>query len=161
MPDGTSEKLNEAPASAAPQGVAGETEIKEKDALGHVGGKARHFRISRRDSFVNDVKNGTAEGVFSEFSAVVSFIILVVTVYLSFVAMGNASFEAGVAVIVSFVFAVLGLVFAIAGFKNHKKIRHYAEKRGLIASLVLMAGIIALFVLGLVKVLNAGASIGA
>lgn len=124
--------------------------IRETDEIGSVRQKTVHFRISRKDTLVNDLKNSTAEGIVSSALSVVGLILLVIAVIVSFYEQGSSGVFIGLLPVLSLLLSVASLIFATAGLKRKDKIRHYMEKRGLAISLVTIAILIALYIRGLV-----------
>lgn len=116
--------------------------------------KTEHFKISRRDTIVNDLKNSTKEGLASFAISIVSLLLVVTAVLVSYYQHGQSRALIGLIPIFAFVLAVGAVIFAIFGFRRKDKVRHYMEKRGLVIALVTIAVLIAVFVRGLILFLG-------
>jgi|GEM_PF-2131950 len=132
----------------------GEVTVEEKKEYGSLGGHAQHIRISRRDSLMNDLRNGTAQGVFSCVLAFFAGALLIAAIIQSYFAAGASGYEVGVELVFAVAFDLVGFGFSVAGFRDKDKIRHYAEKRGHIACIVIFFLLAAVFVYGLITWLN-------
>ena len=122
--------------------------VEEEKSYGHVG-KTRHITISRRDTMVNDFKNSTIQGLVSLLFSLSALFVTVFGIYRSYRLAGEGGYELGLLMIGALILAVVSLIFGILGLRNHRKIRHYMEKRGIVISLIVIAGLIALFITGL------------
>ena len=129
------------------------TEEREK-SLSEIQPKSRHFKISRKDTMLNDLKNSTVQGIISFVLSLVSFVSLLLSVYLSYRAGGRAGYFIGVMPIGALLMAAASVVLGILGFKNRKKIRHYMEKRGIILSVLVILLLAALYIKGLILYLH-------
>ncbi len=128
----------------------------EEQRLGHVGDKVEHFRISRRDTLVNDLRNSTVEGITSFGAALTALLLLLVAIFLSYRAGGRSGYAAGILMVIDVLFTIAAVIFAGLGFKRKDKVRHYMEKRGLILGLIVAAALTALYVRGLILYLQNG-----
>ena len=122
--------------------------IEEERSYGHIG-KTRHITISRRDTMINDFKNSTVQGLISLLLSLGSLFMVFFGIYRSYRMGGAGGFELGIFMILALLLAVLSILLGVLGLRNRKKIRHYMEKRGIVISIVVILGLIALFVLGL------------
>ena len=122
--------------------------IEEPQEFGSVG-KTQRLVISRRDTIVNDLKNSTWQGLVSFVFSLVSVVVILGGFYLSFRSAGNSGPELGILMICAFNFGALAIVFGILGLKNRRKIRHYMERRGIILGFLCIAGLIAMYVRGI------------
>ena len=121
--------------------------IEDEEPLGSIG-KTRHFTISRRDTIVNDLKNSTASGLVSFMLSVFSLILLVICVYDSYRNAGKSGVIIGIILFLAFVASILAIVFGILGYRNHSKIRHYMEGRGILLGGIVLTALTVLFVIG-------------
>lgn len=110
--------------------------------------KPKKIVISKRDTLVNDIKNGTAEGILSLVFAVLGVLLFLFGIYHSFRAAGNAGYEIGIIMLMTLISAGASVALAVIGFRNREKTRHYMETRGLVISLVLIGVLIVVFVRG-------------
>ena len=117
--------------------------------------KTEHFKISRRDTLVNDLKNSTTEGLISFGLSLVSLFIVIASIIVSYRQQGNSRALIGLMPLFSLIISIGALIFAILGFRRKDKVRHYMEKRGLVISLITISILIAVFIRGLIKVLQA------
>ena len=115
--------------------------------------KTEHFKISRRDTLVNDLKNSTKEGLLSFGISLVSLLIVAASILISYYENGASRAIIGLLPLFSFILSIGALIFAAFGFRRKDKVRHYMEKRGLIISLLTIAILIAIFIRGLIRVL--------
>jgi len=115
--------------------------------------KTEHFKISRRDTLVNDLKNSTKEGLLSFGISLVSLLIVAASILISYYEKGASRAIIGLLPLFSFILSIGALIFAAFGFRRKDKVRHYMEKRGLIISLLTIAILIAIFIRGLIRVL--------
>ncbi|MBQ6551337.1 MAG: hypothetical protein IJL78_08015 [Lachnospiraceae bacterium] len=122
--------------------------IEEEKSYGHIG-KTRHITISRRDTLINDFKNSTVQGLVSLLLSLGALFMVFFGIYRSYRMEGAGGYELGILMILALLFAVLSLLFGVLGLRNRKKIRHYMEKRGIVISIIVILGLIALFITGL------------
>lgn len=122
--------------------------LEEEKSYGHVG-KMRHITISRRDTLVNDFKNSTVQGLVCLLFSIGALLMTLGGIYRSYRMAGSGGFELGLMMIGALLLAVISLLFGVLGLRNHKKIRHYMEKRGIVISIIVIIGLIALFIAGL------------
>ncbi|MBQ6680138.1 MAG: hypothetical protein IJM76_09000 [Lachnospiraceae bacterium] len=121
--------------------------LEEEEPLGSIG-KTRHFTISRRDTIINDLKNSTAAGLVSFMLSVFSLILLVICIYDSYRNAGKSGMVIGIILFGAFVSSILAIIFGCLGYRNRGKIRHYMEGRGIVLGIIVLAALIALFVIG-------------
>lgn len=129
-----------------------EERIKEEEQeqpYGKLAGATTHFKISRRDTLVNDFKNSTIEGALSFGFSLVSALILLAGIFFSYRRGGEAGYIVGLVMIISGLFAGTSVVLSSIGFRRKDKVRHYMEKRGLVISIIVIALLTALFARGL------------
>ena len=129
-------------------------EIIERDEQLKNPGEAGRFRISRRDTVLNDLKNSTPEGILSFLLSLLSLAPVIGGIYLSYAAEGKGGYLLGVMMLSGLLIAIGALILGILGFRNRKKIRHYMEKRGIILSVIVIGGLIALYIWGIRIYLN-------
>ncbi|MBR6321525.1 MAG: hypothetical protein IKR59_01535 [Lachnospiraceae bacterium] len=122
--------------------------IEEEQPLGSVG-RTQRITISRRDTLVNDLKNSTVQGLISFLVSIIGAVTILAGFYLSFRASGQGSVLVGLLMIAAFVLSVSAVVIGIFGLRNRKKIRHYMEKRGIVIGIICIAGLITLYVRGI------------
>lgn len=125
----------------------------EKVDYGSVGTK-EHFKISRRDTLLNDLRNSTAEGLIALSLSVTSVIFILAGIFMSYRRHGEMGYSLGILMIAAGLFAVAGIVLAAFGFKRRNKVRHYMEKRALVVSITALLALTALFVRGLILFLS-------
>ncbi len=129
-------------------------EVQENEEnLGQVG-RIRHFSISRRDTFVNDIKNSTVQGIVSFSVALTALTLLLLAVYFSYRAGGEAGYAVGAMGAGALFLSVISIVFGILGLRNRNKTRHYVEKRGIAVSAAVIVLLGVLFVRGLSRYLG-------
>ena len=116
--------------------------------------KTEHFRISRRDTLVNDLKNSTVEGLGSLGLSVVALILLIASILISYTQACRSGVLLGLIPLFAFLLSAAAVIFAGFGFRRKDKVRHYMEKRGLIIALVSIAGLLYLYIRGLIIVLE-------
>ena len=115
--------------------------------------KTEHFKISRRDTLVNDLKNSTKEGLLSFGISLVALLIVVASVLISYYQKGSSRAIIGLLPLFAFILSIGALIFAVLGFRRKDKVRHYMEKRGLLISLITIVILIVIFIRGLIRVL--------
>lgn len=130
-----------------------QNETEEREELGTVRHKVEHFKISRRDTLVNDLKNSTAEGLVSMGLSVVALLLVIASVLVSYYQKGNSKVMIGLVPLFALIISIAAIVCAGLGFKRKDKVRHYMEKRGLVIALITIAILIAIFIQGLQKIL--------
>ncbi len=127
--------------------------IEEQQELGSVG-RTQRIKISRRDTLVNDLKNSTVQGLVSFILSIAGALLILTGFYLSFREGGNGGISIGLMMIGALLISVLAIIMGIIGLKNRRKIRHYMEQRGIVISAVSIAGLIALYVRGIILYLR-------
>ena len=115
--------------------------------------KTEHFKISRRDTLVNDLKNSTKEGLLSFGISLVALLIVIASVLISYYQKGSSRAIIGLLPLFAFILSIGALIFAVLGFRRKDKVRHYMEKRGLLISLITIVILIVIFIRGLIRVL--------
>jgi len=113
------------------------------------GAKYLHITISKRDTFLSDIKNGTVQGIISMSLAIINIIIDIVAIFISYANKGAANPYIGILPFVTLIFAIASIIFALVGLKNKFKIRHYLEHRGIIFSIIQILFLIFVYVRGL------------
>ena len=126
-----------------------ENEREEKPTLTNLK-KPRRIVISKRDTVLNDIKSGTAEGFLSMVFSILSVILFLAGIYISYRRGGKAGIEIGVVMLMTLISAGTGIVLSVLGFKNREKTRHNTEKRGLVIAIVTIVALIAVFVRGVI-----------
>ncbi len=114
----------------------------------------KHIRISRRDTFVNDLKNSTAQGILAFVLSLLTIPFLLYDIYVSYSYGGNAGYAVGIIPVLILAISVASIIIAGAGLKNRNKIRHDLERRAIVISAVIISLLLGLYVYGLVRVLK-------
>lgn len=121
--------------------------VEEEEKLGAVG-KTQHLKFSRKDTIVNDLKNSTVQGIISFLLSLAAVGLDIGAVYNAYTHAGKAGVFTGILMISAFLIAIVGVILAIRGLKNRKKIRHYMEWRGIVICGVVWIVTIALYIRG-------------
>lgn len=113
------------------------------------GSKYLHITISRKDTILNDLKNGTVQGIVSVSLILVAILLFWIAILYSYNKKGEAGYLVGVVMVISLVLSLASIIFGLVGLKNRTKIRHYLERRGILFSLIHIGLLVAVYVRGL------------
>ena len=114
----------------------------------------RHITISRRDTFLNDLKNSTAQGILAFLLSLLAIPCLFYAIYVSYANGGQADYSIGIFAVLILCICIVSIVVAAAGLKNRKKIRHDLERRAIILDIILILLLITVYVYGLIRLLR-------
>lgn len=126
-----------------------ENESNEKQELSNFK-RPKRIVISKRDTIANDIKNGTVQGLIALIFSVLSVILFLVSIYVSYRLQGEADFGIGIVMFMTLVAAITSVILAFSGLKNKEKSRHYMERRALIIAFVAIACLTAVFIRGVI-----------
>ena len=114
----------------------------------------RHITISRRDTFFNDLKNSTAQGIIAFMISLTVIPCLLYDVYVSYTFGGKADYSVGLFAVLILILCIVSIVIAAFGLKNKKKIRHDLERRAIVIDVIVILLLIAIYVYGLIRILR-------
>ena len=114
----------------------------------------KHITISRRDTFLNDLKNSTGEGIVAFILSLFLIPCLFYDIYLSYSCGGNGDYLIGIIAVAVFAGCIISIVIAALGLKNRNKIRHDLERKAIALDIILILLLTAVYVYGLIHFLR-------